>query len=73
MVFQIDFTEWEQYTSIIENTRVELPRIQRVFLEELGQELVIVVSESALTRVAPGQRLPLSVSGEYAGSFDFMV
>ncbi len=73
MVFQVDFTEWEQYTSIIENTRIELPRVQRVFLQELGEELTVVVSESALTRVTPGQRFPLSVSGAYAGSFDFMM
>ncbi len=73
MVFHVDFTEWDEYTAVIQNTIVELPRIQRVFLEDVGQELTLIVAESALTRVAPGHRMPLSVSGAYAGSFDFMV
>ncbi len=73
MVFQVDFTEWSEYTAVIQNTIVELPRIQRVFLEDVGQELTLIVAESALTRVASGHRMPLSVSGAYAGSFNYMV
>ena len=73
MVFQVDFTEWAEYTSVIQNTIVELPRVQKVFLEDVGTELTLIVAESALTRVASGHRMPLSVSGAYAGSFDYML
>jgi len=61
--FTIDFSEWAEYEPMIRNARIETPRLQRQFLEQVGTNLIAAIRGMLDTFVGPGRSQPMTSAG----------